>query len=102
MQMNELGFYTLAGSPSRRASSSTRCAAARPRLGSCFISERFNVKEAATLSGAAGAVVERDRHRDRRHQPEHAPPDGHRRVRDDDAPADGRPLLARPRPRHRR
>src|SRR4051794_41754727 len=27
-------------------------------LGSAFISERFNIKEAATLSGAAGAVTE--------------------------------------------
>ncbi|MEZ5343807.1 MAG: LLM class flavin-dependent oxidoreductase [Acidimicrobiales bacterium] len=25
-------------------------------LGACFISERFNIKEAATLSGAVGAV----------------------------------------------
>lgn len=30
-------------------------------LGAAFISERFNIKEAATLSGAAGAVTERIR-----------------------------------------
>ena len=56
--MNELGFYTLAGAPpSRRASSSTRCAAGEAMgLGSTFISERLNIKEAATLSGAAAAV----------------------------------------------
>lgn len=55
----ELGFYTLAG------------AADQPRdlldevrqgeemgLGKVFISERWNTKEAATLSGAAGAVSE--------------------------------------------
>ena len=57
-RMNELGFYTLAGAArSRRASSSTRCSSGEALgFGSAFISERFNVKEAATLSGAAGAV----------------------------------------------
>ena len=56
-RLPELGFYTLAG------------AATRPRdlidevrlgeelgLGHVFISERWNVKEAATLAGAVGAV----------------------------------------------
>jgi len=55
--MNELGFYTLAG-----AARSPRDLVAEVQqgealgLGSVFISERFNVKEAATLSGAVGAV----------------------------------------------
>ena len=56
----ELGFYTLAGAPA-----STRDLIAEVRsaeelgLGHCFISERFNVKEAATVSGAVGAVSDR-------------------------------------------
>ena len=58
-QLNELGFYTLAGhsgSP-RDLVTEVRDAEAMG-LGSAFISERFNTKEAATLSGAAGAVSE--------------------------------------------
>ncbi|MDJ0864557.1 MAG: TIGR03857 family LLM class F420-dependent oxidoreductase [Myxococcota bacterium] len=56
-RMNELAFYTLAG-----AARSPRDLIEEVRqgealgLGAAFISERFNVKEAATLSGAAGAV----------------------------------------------
>ncbi len=56
-RMNELGFYTLAG-----GATSPRDLIAEVReaeelgLGSAFISERFNVKEAAALSGAVGAV----------------------------------------------
>jgi probable F420-dependent oxidoreductase len=54
---NELGFYTLAGQPKspRDLIDEVRHAEALG-LGSAFISERFNIKEAATLSGAAGAV----------------------------------------------
>ena len=53
----ELGFYTLAGAPSSaRDLVDEVIAAERLDLGWCFISERFNIKEAATLSGAAGAV----------------------------------------------
>ena len=58
--MNELGFYTLAGQPR-----SPRDLVAEVQqgealgLGSAFISERWNIKEAATLSGAVGAVSER-------------------------------------------
>ena len=53
----ELGFYTLAGAPrSARDLVDEVIAAERLGLGWCFISERFNIKEAATLSGAAGAV----------------------------------------------
>ena len=55
--MNELGFYALAGQPKspRDILEEIRSGEALG-LGSAFISERFNVKEAATLSGAAGAV----------------------------------------------
>jgi len=58
--MNEIGFYTLAGAPRspRDLVDEVREAEAMG-LGSAFISERFNIKEAATLSGAAGAVSER-------------------------------------------
>jgi probable F420-dependent oxidoreductase len=56
-QMNELGFYTLAGAPEspRELIDEVRTAESLG-LGSVFLSERFNVKEAATLSGAVGAV----------------------------------------------
>jgi probable F420-dependent oxidoreductase len=53
----ELGFYTLAGGARdpRPLLAEMRHAEALG-LGAAFISERFNVKEAATLSGAAAAV----------------------------------------------
>ena len=55
--LNELAFYTLAGAPaSPRALIQEVHDAERLGLGSVFISERFNIKEAATLSGAVGAV----------------------------------------------
>jgi len=56
-RLNELGFYTLAGGSTtpRDLIDEVRQGEALG-LGSVFISERFNVKEAATLSGAAGAV----------------------------------------------
>jgi len=58
-RLNELGFYTLAGhSDSPRDLVAEVRDAERLGLGSAFISERFNVKDAATLSGAAGAVSE--------------------------------------------
>ena len=57
---DELGFYTLAGAPEspRDLLDEVRDAEAMG-LGWAFISERFNVKEAATLSGAAAAVSSR-------------------------------------------
>ena len=56
-QMNELGFYTLAGQPqSPRELIGEVSQAEALGIGACFISERFNIKEAATLSGAVGAV----------------------------------------------
>ena len=47
------------------------------------------------LAGAAVAVSERDRHRDRGDQPQHPAPAGHRDDGDDAAPAVRRPLRAR-------
>lgn len=58
--MNELGFYTLAGAPETPKELIAEVAAAEELgVGACFISERFNIKEAATLSGAVGAVSDR-------------------------------------------
>jgi len=58
--LDELGFYALAGAPkSPRDIIGQVQAAEAMGLGTAFISERFNIKEAATLSGAAGAVTER-------------------------------------------
>ena len=58
-RLNELGFYTLAGhssSPRNLVEEVRR--AEQIGLGPAFISERFNLKDAATLSGAVGAVSE--------------------------------------------
>ena len=56
-QMNELAFYTLAGAPeSPRDLISEVGQGEELGFGSVFISERFNIKEAATISGAVGAV----------------------------------------------
>jgi probable F420-dependent oxidoreductase len=59
---DELGFYVLAGQPrsSRALIEEVRTGEALG-FGTAFISERYNKKEAATLSGAAGAVSERIR-----------------------------------------
>jgi len=58
--MHELGFYTLAGAPeSPRALIDEVRQAEEMGIGTAFISERFNIKEACTLSGAAAAVSER-------------------------------------------
>jgi 5,10-methylenetetrahydromethanopterin reductase len=58
--MGELGFYTLAGAPrSPRDLIAEVARAEELGLGGCFISERLNIKEVATLSGAVGALTER-------------------------------------------
>ena len=58
-QMNELGFYTLAGAPeSPRELIDEVRQAEELGIGNVFISERFNIKEAATLSGAVGVATE--------------------------------------------
>lgn len=56
-RLNELGFYTLPGAPTspRELIGEVR-RAEELGIGSCFISERFNIKEAVTLSGAVGAI----------------------------------------------
>ncbi|HEY2205571.1 MAG TPA: TIGR03857 family LLM class F420-dependent oxidoreductase [Pseudonocardia sp.] len=55
----ELGFYTLAGHPeSPRDLIHEVRRAEELGLGSAFISERWNIKEAGALSGAVGAVSE--------------------------------------------
>jgi len=58
----ELGFYTLAGqAASSRDLVQEVVDAEALGLGTAFISERYDKKEAATLSGAAGAVSNRIR-----------------------------------------
>lgn len=58
-QLNELGFYTLAGhSDSPRDLVGEVRDAERMGLGSAFVSERFNLKDASTLCGAAAGVSE--------------------------------------------
>src|SRR3954467_4214630 len=55
--LNELGFYVLAGAPKSPAELLDEIPAAESLgLGSAFISERFNIKEAVTLSGAVAAA----------------------------------------------
>ena len=55
--LDKLGFYTLAGAPKSPVELLDEVRMAEQLgLGAAFISERFNIKEAATLSGAAGAV----------------------------------------------
>jgi probable F420-dependent oxidoreductase len=58
--LDELGFYTLAGQPeSSRDLVQEVIDAEAMGLGTAFISERYNLKEAAVLCGAAGAVSDR-------------------------------------------
>jgi len=57
---NELGFYVLAGGPTSPAPMITEVTDGEAQgFGSTFISERYNIKEAATLCGAAGALSTR-------------------------------------------
>ena len=59
-QLNELGFYVLAGAPSSPVELIEEIATAEElALGSTFISERYNIKEAGTLSGAAAVASRR-------------------------------------------
>ncbi len=58
-QLNELAFYGLPGAPTSPADLLPQCRDGEAMgLGSVFLSERFNIKEVVTLSGAAGAVSE--------------------------------------------
>lgn len=55
-QLDELGFYVLAGAPESPAELLGEVDDAEALgLGSAFISERYNIKEAVTLSGAVAA-----------------------------------------------
>ncbi len=57
MRFPELGFYTLAGGAQNPRDLVDECRRAEELgLGAVFISERFNVKEAVTLSGAAAVA----------------------------------------------
>jgi probable F420-dependent oxidoreductase len=54
----ELGFYGLAGAPRSPADLIAECRDGEALgLGTVFLSERFNIKEIATISGVAGAVT---------------------------------------------
>jgi probable F420-dependent oxidoreductase len=56
-RLDELGFYTLAGGPPSPAPMLDEIREGEAMgLGTAFISERYNIKEASTLSGAAAAV----------------------------------------------
>ena len=55
----ELGFYVLGGQPSDARVGLTEVREAEEMgLGTAFISERYNLKEAGALSGAVGAVTD--------------------------------------------
>jgi probable F420-dependent oxidoreductase len=59
-ELSELGYYTLAGQPDSARDLVDEVRTGEDMgLGHVFISERYNIKEAVTLSGAAGAVSER-------------------------------------------
>ena len=101
-QLNELGFYVLAGAPKSPAELLDEVPAGEALgLGSAFISERFNIKEAVTLSGRGRRHVAHAGHRDGRDEPQHPPPCRDRVVRHDDAPPDRRAVHARARSRDR-
>ena len=58
-QLDELGFYTLAGhTDSPRDLLDEAREAEALGLGAAFVSERFNLKDASTLCGAVAAVTE--------------------------------------------
>jgi probable F420-dependent oxidoreductase len=58
-QMNELAFYTLAGAANSACDLIDEVRSAEAMgIGAAFISERLNIKEAMTITGAAAAVSE--------------------------------------------
>jgi probable F420-dependent oxidoreductase len=60
--LDELAFYGLAGAPRSPADLIPECRDGEAMgFGTVFLSERFNTKEIASLSGAAGAVTARMR-----------------------------------------
>jgi probable F420-dependent oxidoreductase len=57
-QLSELGFYGLAGAPRSPADLLQECRDGEALgMGTVFLSERFNIKEIVTLSGAAAACT---------------------------------------------
>jgi len=57
-QLNELSFYGLPGAPKSPQDLIQECQDGEALgFGSTFLSERFNIKEIATISGVAGAVT---------------------------------------------
>ncbi|CAB4707192.1 MAG: TIGR03857 family LLM class F420-dependent oxidoreductase [Actinobacteria bacterium] len=57
-QLNELSFYGLPGAPKSPQDLIQECKDGEALgFGSTFLSERFNIKEIATISGVAGAVT---------------------------------------------
>jgi probable F420-dependent oxidoreductase len=60
--LDELAFYGLAGAPRSPADLIDECRDGEAMgFGTVFLSERFNIKEIATISGVAGAVTHRMR-----------------------------------------
>ena len=58
-QLPELGFYGLPGAPRSPADLLDECRAGEAMgFGSVFLSERFNIKEAAVLSGEHRPPIE--------------------------------------------
>lgn len=58
-QLPELAFYGLPGAPTSPAELLPQCRDGEALgLGSVFLSERFNIKEVVTLSGAAAAITD--------------------------------------------
>ena len=101
-QLNELGFYVLAGAPQSPAELIDEVAGgrgARPRLHVHLRALQHQGGVHAVGRGRRGVVDAR--HRDRGDEPQHAPSDRHRVARDDDAPAHRRSVHARARARHR-
>ena len=99
---DDLGYYTLAGaarSPRDLIPEVARRRAARPRLGVHLRALQRQGGGDAVGRGRRGLDDAADRHG--RDEPQHPPPDRHRRLRHDDAPAHRRALHARARPRHR-
>ena len=101
-QLNELGFYVLAGAPQSPVELIDEVAAgrgARPRVDVHLRTLQHQRGVHAVGRGRRGVVDAR--HRDRGDEPQHAPSDGHRVARDDDAPAHRRAVHARSRARDR-
>ena len=102
MTFDNLGYYTLAGaamSPRDLIQEAARRRAARPRLVVHLRAVQRQGGGDAVGRGGRGVDDAADRHGG--DEPQHPPPAGHRRLRDDDAPPHRRPLHARPRAGHR-